>query len=117
MSQRSYLEAIYWTSSQSQQKLEIQDPQQLPEKRKWQAALGWTEVRQSRSQAPPKVIQWGERFADLFYNRIGGLNDQDWIPERPLGSGGFGVVGLFQRKNERGEIIDVSNPWADEEIS
>ena len=55
-------------------------------------------------------MQHGQRFRDLFETAIG-LDDDDidWQAVRPLGRGGFGVVGLFEKKNRWGQTEDVSS--------
>lgn len=51
---------------------------------------------------------WG---GELLYfltseHEIDGAHSADWIPIRPLGQGGFGVVGLWQRFDDSNEAID-----------
>lgn len=108
MSQRSYLGLLDFNQgTHTVQQLERQSATLLPNPRKWLRAFSWTEVRDVHPARPKQVIIWGRRFEDLFYNRIGLEDDHDWSPERPLGAGGFGAVGLYSKRDEAGNIIDV----------
>ena len=42
-------------------------------------------------------------------SRIGTPDDRQWYSRRPLGAGGFGVAALFEKMDEKGDVVDVSN--------
>jgi serine/threonine protein kinase len=49
---------------------------------------------------------WGSRWA-YFLKSATDLDDEtDWRPIRPLGKGGYGLVGLWQKFNKEGAVID-----------
>ena len=42
-----------------------------------------------------------------FIRSAAGLSESHWIGMRPLGSGGFGTAGLWERRNENNAVIEV----------
>ena len=42
-----------------------------------------------------------------FIKSAAGLSDSHWIGKRPLGSGGFGTAGLWERRDENNVVIEV----------
>ncbi|KAK4921969.1 hypothetical protein LTR66_016634, partial [Elasticomyces elasticus] len=48
---------------------------------------------------------WGKRFQDLVTTSLD-VDDTEWRFNRALGIGGYGAVGLFEKTNSRGQVID-----------
>ena len=49
---------------------------------------------------------WNEEHA-AFIKSAAGLSGSHWIGKRPLGSGGFGTAGLWERRDENNVVIQV----------
>lgn len=50
---------------------------------------------------------WGNVAAKFIKSPPGGCLQGNWIGVRPLGKGGFGLAGLWEKRNEDGRVVDV----------
>lgn len=56
---------------------------------------------------------WTLPAAEFIRSGIGLIESQDdWVGKRPLGQGGFGLAGLWERLDEDGTPVDVSEAKA-----
>lgn len=54
-----------------------------------------------------QVKKWGWETAQFISSQNGDGTGQ-WRGVRPLGKGSFGIVGLWEKVNNNGEVVDVS---------
>ena len=62
-----------------------------------------------RDAIPPadgEMSLWKDGHA-AFINSSAGIGGTHWIGKRPLGSGGFGTAGLWERRDENNAVIEV----------
>lgn len=58
---------------------------------------------------PDDLDIWTLPAAQFIRSEIGTVQgSDDWIGQRPLGEGGFGLAGLWERLDEDGTAVDVS---------
>ena len=88
---------------------EPQSSDLLPNPRKWNRVFAFVQTK-IRQGVPPQYIPWAPRFLDIFNNKIGLENSDQWFPDRPLGRGSFGAVALYHQKDIRGNVVDVRWP-------
>lgn len=68
------------------------------------ADFGESTIGQPNEQ---QIKTWGweaARFITSGWDTVSG----QWRGVRPLGRGSFGIVGLWQKVNDNGEVVDVS---------
>ena len=56
--------------------------------------------------ADGEMYSWKAGHAG-FIKSAAGLSNSHWIGKRPLGSGGFGTAGLWERRDENNVVIEV----------
>ena len=56
--------------------------------------------------ADGEMSSWEAEHA-AFIKSAAGLSGSHWIGRRPLGSGGFGTAGLWERRDENNVVIEV----------
>lgn len=58
-----------------------------------------------------EVAMYGERQAKFIRSDLYGKRDAPdasaWYGVKPLGRGGFGMAGLWEKRDENGEVVDV----------
>ena len=57
---------------------------------------------------PPRredVLRWGSEIAQ-FIRSESGLEER-WVGRRPLGQGGYGTAGVWEKRDSNGRVIDV----------
>lgn len=50
---------------------------------------------------------WGEEAAAFIASAPGGGYAPSWVGKRPLGQGGFGRAGLWERYDDEGNVLEV----------
>ncbi len=50
---------------------------------------------------------WVPEAASFIQSRPGGCLEGQWIGVRPLGQGSYGIAGLWEKRNDDGEVVDV----------
>lgn len=56
------------------------------------------------------IEKYGSRLARFIRSPASDLLNEGWYGVKPLGRGSFGVAGLWQKRNDDGEVIDVGCP-------
>ncbi len=50
---------------------------------------------------------WFPEAASFIQSKAGGGLEGQWIGVRPLGQGSYGIAGLWEKRNNDGEVVDV----------
>ena len=61
---------------------------------------------------------WTQPAAEFIRSGIGLVDSSgDWVGKRPLGQGGFGLAGLWERLDEDGNPVDVSEAELETDVN
>lgn len=91
----------FWQSYRSSTKPRRNIPAPLPDV---QALFRWSD---HDKQGRP-TIRNGAKFRHLYHTQLDLHDHQEWVFERVLGKGTFGVAGLFLKQSLDNQTIDVS---------
>ena len=60
--------------------------------------------------SPTYLSSWSRSVTQFIHSNAGlpGAPPDVWVGKRPLGKGGFGLAGLWEKKDGAGKVVDVS---------